>query len=55
MYLAALAVLAACAMLPAREPLQVNVAEVESLDGQGLEWRMLVKLRVQNPNDTPRE
>ena len=42
-------------MLPGGEPLQVNVADIESLDGQGLEWRMLVKLRVQNPNDAPVE
>lgn len=53
--IAALALLAACAMLPGREPLQVSVADIESLDGQGLEWRMLVKLRVQNPNDAPVE
>ena len=45
--------LAACAGMPGREPLQVNVADVESLDGEGLEFRMLVKLRVQNPNDAP--
>ena len=42
-------------MMPGREPLQVNVADVESLDGEGMEWRMLVKLRVQNPNDAPVE
>ena len=42
-------------MLPGREPLQVTVADVESIDGQGMEWRMLVKLRVQNPNDAPVE
>jgi len=42
-------------MFPGREPLQVNVADIESLDGQDLEWRMLVKLRVQNPNDAPVE
>lgn len=50
-----LMLLAACAMMPGREPLQVNVADVESLEGQGMEWRMLVKLRVQNPNDAPIE
>jgi LEA14-like dessication related protein len=54
-FIAALALLCACAMLPGREPLQVSVADVESLDGQGLEWRMRVKLRVQNPNDAPVE
>ncbi len=54
-FIAALALLAACVVLPWREPLQVHVADVESLEGQGLEWRMLVKLRVQNPNDAPVE
>jgi len=53
--IAAFALLAACAMLSGSEPLQVNVADIESLDGQGMEWRMLVKLRVQNPNDAPVE
>ena len=42
-------------MLPGRDPLQVSVADIESLDGQAMEWRMLVKLRVQNPNDAPVE
>ena len=49
----ALSLLAACAALTGYEPLQVNVVGVEPLDGQGLEMRMLVKLRVQNPNDVP--
>jgi LEA14-like dessication related protein len=42
-----------CASLPAGDPLQVTVAGIESLPGEGLELRMLVKLRVQNPNDQP--
>lgn len=54
-FIAALALLAACAMFPGQEPLQVNVVGIDSLDGQDLEWRMLVKLRVQNPNDAPVE
>jgi LEA14-like dessication related protein len=37
----------------ARDPLKVTVAGIEPLKGQGMEMRMLVKLRVQNPNDTP--
>src|SRR5436190_11889398 len=49
----AAALLGACASVPGREPLQVTVAGVESLPGEGLELRMLVKLRVQNPNDEP--
>lgn len=42
-----------CASLQSRDPLQVTVAGVESLEGQGMELRLLVKLRVQNPNDAP--
>lgn len=42
-----------CATLQGRDPLQVTVAGIEPLQGQGLELRMLVKLRVQNPNDAP--
>jgi LEA14-like dessication related protein len=37
--------------MPAGDPLQVTVAGVEPMQGEGLELRMLVKLRVQNPND----
>lgn len=40
-----------CAALQGRDPLQVAVVGIEPLEGQGLEVRMLVKLRVQNPND----
>ena len=42
-----------CASLQSRDPLQVTVAGVEPLEGQGMELRLLVKLRVQNPNDAP--
>lgn len=42
-----------CASLKGRDPLQVTVAGIEPLQGQGMELRMLVKLRVQNPNDAP--
>ena len=45
--------LAACAGMPKTDPLQVTVAGIEGLPGEGLELRMLVKLRVQNPNDLP--
>ncbi len=45
--------LASCATLPQRDPPQITVAGVEPLPGQGLELRLLVKLRVQNPNDSP--
>lgn len=43
--------LQACAGLQTKDPLQVTVAGIEPLPGQGMELRMLVKLRVQNPND----
>ena len=42
-----------CASLQGRDPIQVIVAGVEPLQGEGLELRMLVKLRIQNPNDLP--
>lgn len=48
-------ILGACAAMPGREPIQVTVADVESLPGEGMEVRMMVKLRVQNPNDSPVE
>lgn len=51
--LAAFAGLAGCASLQAKDPLQVTVAGIEPLQGQGLELRLNVKLRVQNPNDAP--
>jgi len=45
-------VLAGCASLAGRDPLQVAVAGIEPMQekGEGLELRLLVKLRVQNPN-----
>jgi LEA14-like dessication related protein len=46
---------AGCASLQPRDPLQVTVAGIEPLQGQGLELRLMVKLRVQNPNDAPVE
>ena len=49
----ALGVTSGCASLQGRDPLQVTVAGVEPLKGEGMELRMLVKLRVQNPNDAP--
>jgi LEA14-like dessication related protein len=44
--------LCACAALQNQDPVQVTVADIESLPGEEFELRMLVKLRVQNPNDT---
>lgn len=44
---------AGCATLPDEDPLEVTVAGIEPLQGEGMELRMNVKLRVQNPNDAP--
>ncbi|WP_244828602.1 LEA type 2 family protein [Caballeronia sp. TF1N1] len=41
-----------CASLLNRDSMRVSVAGIEPLEGQGLEMRFAVKLRVQNPNDT---
>jgi LEA14-like dessication related protein len=45
--------LGGCASLQGREPIEVTVVSVEPLEGEGLELRMLIKLRIQNPNDSP--
>jgi LEA14-like dessication related protein len=44
---------AGCATLRGDDPLQVTVAGIEPLQGEGMELRLQVKLRVQNPNDAP--
>jgi len=49
----AAALLTACVGMPGSDPVQVQVVGVESLPGEGLELRLLCKLRVQNPNDAP--
>lgn len=46
------AALSACASLR-HEAVRINVAGLEPIAGQGMEMRLLVKLRVQNPNDSP--
>jgi len=43
--------LGACAAFSPRDPLNVQVAGIQPLQGEGLEVRFLVKLRLQNPND----
>ncbi len=45
--------LGGCGSLLHTEPIEVSLVGVDPLEGQGLELRMLVKLRVQNPNDAP--
>jgi LEA14-like dessication related protein len=46
-------VVGGCANLQRREPIDVIMVGLEPLQGEGLELRMLVKLRIQNPNDLP--
>jgi len=45
------ALLAGCAAWAPRQPLQVTLVDLSSLPGEGLELRLAVKLRVQNPNE----
>jgi LEA14-like dessication related protein len=42
---------AGCASLPNRDPLTIDVAGIESLPSEGLELRLAVTIRIQNPND----
>jgi LEA14-like dessication related protein len=44
--------LGACSALPNRDPLNIDVAGIEPLQGEGLELRLSVKVRIQNPNDS---
>ena len=43
--------LAGCANLPHTDPPKVTVVDIEPAEGEGLEARMQLKLRVQNPNN----
>ena len=43
--------LSACSSLPNRDPLKINVVGIEPLQGEGMEVRLAVTIRVQNPND----
>jgi len=42
---------AGCATLPSSDPLSITVAGIEPLPGEGLELRLAVQVRIQNPND----
>lgn len=42
-----------CAGLSGRDPIRINLVGLEPLQGEGFELRFAVRLRVQNPNDTP--
>jgi len=46
----ALLAIPGCATMP--DPVDVTVAGIEPLQSEGMEIRMLVKLRVQNPNNS---
>ena len=41
----------ACAALPSRDALNIDVAGIEPLPSEGLEMRLAITLRIQNPND----
>ena len=43
--------LAGCALSPLSDPPRVDLAGLDSLPGEGLELRFMLRLRVQNPND----
>lgn len=45
--------LGGCASLQPRQAIEAIVVAVEPLKGESLELRMLVKLRIQNPNELP--
>jgi hypothetical protein len=47
----AAAVLGACAAMNGLQAVNVHVVGLEPLPGEGMEARMTVKLRVQNPNE----
>ncbi|MDP1716998.1 MAG: LEA type 2 family protein [Burkholderiales bacterium] len=46
------AVLAGCAGMASRTAPRVALAGIDSLPGEGLELRFMLKLRVQNPSDS---
>ncbi|WP_426809036.1 LEA type 2 family protein [Pseudomonas sp. WOUb67] len=45
--------MSACALFQPRDPVNISVIGIEPLPGQELELRMAVKMRVQNPNESP--
>lgn len=53
--LAMLVGMAGCAGLTNRDPLMIDVAGIEPLPGEGMELNLAVRIRVQNPNDSPVE
>jgi LEA14-like dessication related protein len=53
--LLALLAVAGCANLSQRDPLYIDIAGIEQVPGEGMELVLNVRVRVQNPNDTPVE
>lgn len=51
MMLFAALTLAGCAALQPNDPLRVEVVGIEPAESQGLELRLAIKLRIQNPNE----
>lgn len=51
MMLFAALILAGCAALQPNDPLRVEVVGIEPAESQGLELRLAIKLRIQNPNE----
>lgn len=47
--------LSGCSTLLPRDPLRIELVGIEPLPGEGLEARFAIKLRIQNPNDSPIE
>ncbi len=50
-YVVMVMIIGGCAAFQPADPLDVTVAGIESLPSEGLELRMSVRLRIQNPND----
>ena len=46
-------ILSGCALLHPQEPLRISVAGLDPLEGQGMEARFAVQLRIQNHGDKP--
>jgi len=51
LFISAALALSGCSLFQRSEPVLVHLVGVDALPGEGLELRMLVKLRVQNPTD----
>lgn len=49
---ASMLALAGCAGMRGGDPVRLNVVGIEPMEGEGMEMRLAVRLRVQNPNDS---